>query len=127
MRFNKYLFLVMGACFFVGARAFSQDIPKEFYVASGIPDSLKGDANSVVRYKLVDFNVLGPGKTVKKIHSVVTVLNEKGNHEAEIVLPYNKKFSSVSSFEMRIYDADGKLIKKYRKGDLYEHAAEEDE
>ena len=73
------------------------------------------------------FNWQAPGKEVYKMHSVVTVLNEKGNSEAEISLPYNKKFSAVSSFEMRIYDAAGNVIKKYHKGDMYEHAANEGE
>jgi hypothetical protein len=127
MRFYKYLILIACACFLAGAKAYCQDIPKELYIASGIPDSLKQDANSVLRYSMADYNVEGPGKVVIKVHTIVTILNEKANDEAEISLPYNKKFSSVNSFEMRVYDADGKLMKKYHKSDLYDHAAESEE
>jgi len=110
------------------AKAYCQDnVPRDAYIASKIADSLKIDANSVLRYKLEEYDVQGPGKEVYKVHSVVTVLNEKGNDEAEIILPYNKKFSAVTAFEMRIYDATGNLIKKYHKSDLYEHAAHEGE
>jgi hypothetical protein len=127
MRFNKYLFLLIGVCCFVCTKAYCQDIPKELFVAAGISDSLKVDANSVIRYNMETYDVQGPGKSVYKSHSIVTVLNEKGNHEAEISLPYNKKFSTIGSFEMKIYDAEGKLIKKYHKSDLYDHAADDDE
>jgi hypothetical protein len=126
-KIKRGLFSVV-VCLISFAKVYGQDnVPPETYIASYIPDSLKTDANSVVRYNLEDYNVLGPGKEVYTAHTIVTVLNEKGNHEAEISLPYNKKFSAVTAFEMRIYDAAGKLIKKYHKSDLYEHAAEEAE
>jgi hypothetical protein len=118
-------------CFFIlnifSIKAYSQDLPKELYTAAGIPDSLKEDANSVLRYNMEDVEVKGPGKEIVKVHSVVTILNEKGDREAAVDLPYNRKFINVSSFEMMIYDASGKLIKKYHKGDLFDHADENDE
>ena len=125
----KSLFLLITACFLMVRSAYSQDneIPKELFIASSIPDSLKEDANSVLRYSLIENNVKGPGKQELKVHYLVTILNEKANGFAGIALGYNKKFSSVSSFEMKVYDADGKLLKKYHKSDMYDHAAEEDE
>jgi len=108
-------------------RAFGQsnEPAKELYIAAGIPDSLKEDANSVMRYSLHEVVVKGPGHSVEKIHTIVTILNEKANREAGIVLPYNRKFATVGSFEMIIYDATGKQLKKYHKSDMYEHAAED--
>jgi hypothetical protein len=128
--YTKYLyyllFLVLVAS---SSKAYGQDneIPSDIYKASGIPDSLKEDANSVVRYRMEDNTVKGPGKQVTKVHSIVTILNEKAYSEAFITLPYNRKFSTVSSFEMRVYDANGLLIKKYHKNDMYEHAADDHE
>ncbi|MDB5142490.1 MAG: Transglutaminase-like enzyme putative cysteine protease [Mucilaginibacter sp.] len=121
----KFLTALIVISVTIKTKAYSQDksVPKELYAAAGIPDSLKEGANSVVRYNMEDYDIQGPGISVEKVHSIVTILNEKAKDEATIILPYNKKFSTVSSFEMRIYDADGKLIKKYHKGDLYEHAA----
>jgi hypothetical protein len=123
---NGALFLAV-ATLSISTPAHAQDkaIPKDLYIAANIPDSLKGEANSVVRYSMHDVNVLGPGHSVEKIHTIVTILNEKANREAAISLPYNRKFSTVSSFEMLVYDATGKQVKKYRKGDMYEHAAED--
>lgn len=130
MRLNKKIKgLLFGLilCFAAFTKAYCQDnVPPDAYIAAKIPDSLKADANSVVRYRSTEHNVLGPGKEQLNVHIVVTVLNEKGNDEAEISLPYNKKFGAVTAFEMRIYDAQGILIKKYHKSDLYEHAAEDD-
>ena len=124
-------FIKSTACFFIllntaligMVSAQDKDVPKELYIGTNIPDSLKEDANSVVRYSMKDITVKSPGHSVEKVHTLITILNEKGNHEAGISLPYNRKFSAVSSFEMLIYDAGGKQIKKYHKGDMYEHAA----
>lgn len=129
---NKYfnrLLLTAAALFVLAAKSYSQDktIPKDLYIASTIPDSLKEDANSVVRYSMEDYNIIGPGEQLYKEHSIITVLNEKGGTEAGTVLPYNKKFNTVTSFEMRIYAADGTLIKKYHKSDMYDRAAIDNE
>jgi len=121
------LFFITAACFLVVKHANSQDkdVPKELYAASGIPDSMKENANSVLRYSMIENEVKSPGKQELKVHYIVTVLNEKANSAAGIALNYNKKFSSISLFEMKIYDADGKLLKKYHKSDMYDHAAED--
>ncbi|MCO5949925.1 DUF3857 domain-containing transglutaminase family protein [Mucilaginibacter flavidus] len=128
--YNKYFkyFLLPAAVLLLCAKTYSQDkkIDPGLYSAAGIPDSLKEDANSVLRYSMHDITVKGPGKAVEKIHTIVTILNEKANDEAVITLPYNRKFIAVSSFEMIIYDATGKQLKKYHKGDMYEHAAYDD-
>ncbi|ASU32573.1 Transglutaminase-like enzyme, putative cysteine protease [Mucilaginibacter xinganensis] len=123
----KGLGLAASVSCFTMLTAYAQDknIPKELYVAASIPDSLKEEANAVVRYSMDDVEVKGPGHSVEKFHTIVTILNEKANSEAVISLPYNRKFSTVSSFEMIIYDAAGKQLKKYHKGDMYEHAAED--
>jgi hypothetical protein len=122
---NKYkrgLFCAAAICLGLVINVYAQDkdVPKELYTAAGIPDSLKEGANSVMRYSNEVFNVKGPGKAVYKSHTIVTVLNEKANKEAEMVLPYNRKFNTIGSAEMKVYDADGKLLKRYHKGDMYD-------
>jgi hypothetical protein len=125
LKYLNLLLLTVGVCCFAATKTYSQDkdIPKELYTAAGIADSLKEDANSVMRYDKEDVEVKGPGKAVLKCHTIVTILNEKGDNEAEITLPYNRKFATVSSFEMLIYDAAGVQIKKYHKSDMYDHTA----
>jgi hypothetical protein len=120
-----YLLILPVAIFMMVNKAGAQDAPLQpgFYIASTIPDSLKDGANSVLRYYLEDIKIKGPGKATKQVHYIVTILNEKANREAQMVLPYNKKFSTVSSFEMKVYNAAGTMIKKYKKGDMYDHSA----
>ncbi|WP_165852076.1 DUF3857 domain-containing protein [Mucilaginibacter terrenus] len=101
----------------------AQQVPKDAYLAAAIPDSLKEEANSVVRYSLEEMIVKGPGKATIKQHTIVTVLNEKGNDEASIALSYNRKFNTVGSFEMKVFGPMGNLLKKYHKSDMYDHSA----
>jgi len=101
----------------------SRNIDPSLYNAAGIPDSLKTDVNSVVRYSSTDIVVKGPGKEVITKHTIVTVLNEKGDREAVMVLGYNKKYDTFSDIIMRVYNDKGVVIKKYRKGDMYDGAA----
>ncbi|WP_162996640.1 DUF3857 domain-containing transglutaminase family protein [Mucilaginibacter celer] len=129
IRYFSRLLLTTAALFVLAGQSFSQEknIPKDLYIASTIPDSLKEDANSVVRYSLKDRNITGPGRAEEHYHTIITILNEKGSDEAEIALQYNKKFISLSSFEMRVYGADGTLIKKYHKSDMYDQSAVDNE
>ena len=100
----------------------SKNIDPALYSAAGIPDSLKTDANSVVRYSSTDVVVKGPGKMIITTHKIITILNEKGDHEGTMVLPYNKKYDTFSDIIMRVYNDKGAVIKKYRKGDMYDGA-----
>jgi len=122
----KCFFFIATACFLT-VNASAQDLPKQLYLASTIPDSLKEDANSVVRYSDIIKTVKSPGRENVKYHTLVTILNEKGDGEAVLRLDYNKKFYNVSGIEMRVFDANGVQIKKYHKSDMYDGAASDDE
>lgn len=123
----RYLLISAGICLLMTGRALGQDIPKELYSAAGIPDSLKQDANSVVRYSQDEYRIKAPGKIVIKHHSLVTILNEKADRMAIVVLPYNRKFDTFSDIDIRAYDETGKLLKKYHRTDMYDGAANDDE
>lgn len=118
------VFILLGCCFC--AHAQKNGIPSDLYNSSLIPDSLKKDANSVVRYFNMEMTVKGPAKASIKYHSIQTLLNDKAENEGMLVIGYDKKFSSVSSAEMIIYDASGKIIKRYKKGDMYDRSAVDD-
>jgi len=127
---NKYikcLLLAPVALAFLAAKLYAQEshLDKQGFMAAGIPDSLKEDANSVVRFSEINVEVTGPGRETKKVHTVVTILNEKGDHEAELFLGYNKKYDNFSGIEMRIYDPLGNVIKKYHKSDMYDGASDD--
>jgi len=120
-----YRLLTIAGIVILSIKSYGQDknLPKEFYIASTIPDSLKGEANSVVRYSSDEVTVKAAGKMTLKHHAIITVLNEKGDAAAQLGLGYDKKFSSVDNVQMLVYNADGTMIKKYHKSDFYDYAA----
>jgi len=124
---KKIKYLAVIACFFIAGSALGQDLPKELYSAAGIPDSLKQEANSVIRYSADEYKIKGPGKMTIKHHSLVTILNEKGDKAAIIIFGYNRKYDTYSDIDIRAYDESGKLLKKYHKTDMYDGAAGSDE
>ncbi|WP_184550184.1 DUF3857 domain-containing protein [Mucilaginibacter sp. FT3.2] len=127
-QFTRLLLTTAAVCGLYN-QSYSQDknIPKDLYIAATIPDSLKEDANSVVRYSSDEVVVKGPGKMVSKHHSIVTILNEKGDDEAILEMGYNKKYDYYSGLEMHVYNAQGLSIKKYHKSDMYDGSASNDE
>lgn len=124
-RFLNRLLCIVAVFCIAAAKTYGQEkeIPKELYIATNIPDSLKTDANSVVRYSIEDDVIKGPGKRISKIHSLVTILNEKGDDEAVLKLYYNKKYDTYSDIVIHVYDAKGNVIKKYHKSDMYDGSA----
>ena len=119
---NKIKLTCLVLCSLLGV-ARGQSIPAELFKASTIPEGLKEHANSVVRYSENVMTVKGPSRIHIKFHSVVTILNEKGDRAALLELPYNKKYDNYSDIEMRVYNDKGDMLKKYRKNDMYDGSA----
>jgi len=113
----------VGVAFYGTSLAQDTKLSKDIYIAANIPDSLKENANSVVRYSSEELTIKGRGRITEKFHSIVTILNEKGDKDAQLVIPYDKKFSTISGIEMVVYNASGASIKKYRKSDMYDGSA----
>lgn len=111
MMMRKCFVLVL---FFVVQNLFSQNLELSVFT---IPDSLKENANAVVRnYNLtVDINSRR-GYKVNETR-VVTVLNELGLRHINAEEYYDKS-TSVKEIEAVIYDAFGKEIKKFKKKDF---------
>ncbi|RYE36212.1 MAG: DUF3857 domain-containing protein [Sphingobacteriaceae bacterium] len=120
----------LGCCFYAlffcminEASAQNTEIPKKYYQAATIPDSLKHEADAVVRYSSDEITVTAPGKATVLHHDITTILNEKGNRAATMILYYDKKFNSIRNAQMQVYNAEGKLLKKYNKSDMYDRSA----
>ncbi|MDB5009403.1 MAG: hypothetical protein JWQ06_192 [Mucilaginibacter sp.] len=120
--FNKILTCCILLCAICGS-VFSQNIPPELYKSATIPDSLKENANSVVRYSDYIMTVKGRSKINIRQHTIVTILNEKADRDAVLQLFYNRKYDNYSNIEMRVYNEKGDLIKKYHKSDMYDGSA----
>jgi hypothetical protein len=90
-----------------------------------IPDSLKENANSVVRLNQIDITISSQRNMNVKTQRIVTVLNEKGNNAVNAYESYGKN-SSVKSIEALILDGSGNEIKKIKKKDFKDQSAVND-
>jgi Domain of Unknown Function with PDB structure (DUF3857)/Transglutaminase-like superfamily len=87
------------------------------YPVASIADSLKQNAHSVVRLSEETFTVLTAGEALHKIHSVVTVLDARGQKNATVSVFYDK-YVKIIDMEAIIYDAAGKQVKKMKRADI---------
>ncbi len=129
---NKYFYFLLTWTAVLSAnvtKTFGQEKKPDLqvYSAAGIPDSLKENANAVVRLSEDIITVKAAGKAMVKHHDIVTVLNEKGDYKAKMVMVYNKKYDSYSNIEMKVYNEQGKLLKKYHKSDMYDGSTTSEE
>lgn len=90
---------------------------KSEFSAITISDSLKQNANAVVRLDQTDITILSQRSMNTKNHRVVTVFNEKGFDDIDAYEFYDKS-TSVKNIEAIIYDAFGKEIKKIKRKDF---------
>lgn len=90
---------------------------KSEYLVTAIADSLKENANAVVRFDQTDITILSQRSMNAKNHRIVTVFNEKGFDDVDAYEFYDKS-TSVKNIEAIIYDASGKEIKKIKRKDF---------
>jgi hypothetical protein len=80
------------------------------YNAASVPDSIKKNANAVIIEEINNVSIESNGKYVMSVHKAVEILNENGQDEASVILPYDK-FSKVNNLSAKLYKADGSQIK----------------
>lgn len=90
---------------------------KSEYAITKIADSLKENANAVVRLDQMDITISSQRSMNIKTQRVVTVLNEKGSSEIDAYQHYDKT-TSIKSIEAIVYDAVGNEIKKIKRKDF---------
>ncbi|MFW0739125.1 DUF3857 domain-containing protein [Flavobacterium sp. T12S277] len=95
---------------------------KSEYAVAAIADSLKENANAVVRLDQTDIIISSQRSMNIKTQRVVTVLNEKGTRAINAFENYNKR-SSVKNIEAIVYDASGNEIKKIKRKDFKDVSA----
>ncbi len=91
------------------------------YAASDIPEELTKNAHSVIRYEKVTYTVTNLNNAQTYYHAVITLLNKKSPY-SDIGVFYDKIFDKASLFNIKIYDASGKLIKKIKDKDVSDHS-----
>ena len=87
------------------------------YTTTSISDSLKENADAVVRLDQMDITIESQRSMNIKTQRVVSVLNEKGLSDIDAYQNYDKT-TSVKNIEAIVYDAFGKEIKKIKRKDF---------
>ncbi len=91
------------------------------YRVSEIPDSLKENAYSVVRFIHHDYQLRNPLSAVSKYRTAITVLDKSGLNHSYFIEAGNK-FTKLKSFKAIVMDANGKKIKTYNKSNIETNA-----
>lgn len=106
----------------ISVSSFSQKLE---YSVLLIPDSLKTNANAVIRFNQKDI-VLSSQKKMKISNKrVVTVFNEMGLNAIGAV-EYYEKASTINSMDAIVYNSFGKEIKKIKRSDFKDQSASGD-
>lgn len=87
-----------------------------------IPDSLKINANAVVRLEHTDLEIKAQDEMLIHTKRVVTVLNEKGLGAIQAVEYYSKS-RTIKSIEAIVISSSGQELKKFRKKDFRDQSA----
>jgi hypothetical protein len=117
--YQRFFSLITIAFLFTSALLSAQ---KSDYSILTISDSLKENANAVVRLNQIDITIVSQRSMNIKKKRVVTVLNEKGLDAIDAFQSYDKR-SSVEKIEATLYDSFGKEIKKIKRKDFTDQSA----
>lgn len=81
------------------------------------PDLLE-NANAVVLYDDLEFEIRNKTEVVTSRTWAITILNEKGKDAHGTFRTYYDKLSRIKDIECSLHDRNGKLLKKLRRGDI---------
>ncbi|MFL9831358.1 DUF3857 domain-containing protein [Flavobacterium sp. ST-87] len=95
---------------------------KNEYAVSLIADSLKENANAVIRLNQLDIVISSQKSMTIRTHKIITVFNENGLSAIDAFENYDKT-TSVKSVEAKIINAFGNEIKKIKKKDFKDVSA----
>src|SRR3970040_536528 len=95
---------------------------KTEYSSLLIPDSLKQNANAVVRLNQLDIVISSQRNMKINKKRVVTILNEKGQSSIDAYENYDKR-RNVVSIQATVFDAFGNEIKKIKRKDFRDQSS----
>src|SRR6218665_1925812 len=87
------------------------------YSALTIPDSLRKDADAVIREDYRKFKVKSTDTAYMEVHMIVTIFNENAS-EYQTFAEWSDKFHILDDAEVKVYNAMGKELKKYTKKEM---------
>ena len=87
------------------------------WAASRIPASMLLNANAVLRLDELRYVVRSPHEATQQVRQVITILNERAEDKAKLVVPYDK-LSKVTDIEGTLFDANGNQVKRLRRSEI---------
>jgi hypothetical protein len=87
------------------------------YSSLTIPDSLKHNANAVIRLNQINVDITSQKEMTIKSIQVTTVLNELGLRNLDLYESYDKN-RKITKIQATAYDAFGKELKTYKRKDF---------
>lgn len=111
MKKSLLLIVPVLASFFIKAQTPSLDV-------ASIPDAIKKNANVVKRYENTFFEITDIDRAYLKVHKIFTVMNENGADDLVFQRGSLGKFITLEDVDIKVYDAKGKQVAKYKKKDL---------
>lgn len=104
---------------FLGLLLIASDAKAQNWDVSLIPDSLKnGRQVSVVRLYDVSYKASSPTEGICHYHSVVTILNKRGDNMGSWMDFFQDGHETLGSFSGKLYDAKGDIIKKIKQKEI---------
>ncbi|MEO6221532.1 MAG: DUF3857 domain-containing protein, partial [Ginsengibacter sp.] len=86
--------------------------------ASTIPAALKENAHSVKREEKINFEVKDVDEAKLTVHQVFTVL-DAGGEDVLYFYEYSSAFRKLLDAEIKVYDANGKFVNKYKLKEMH--------
>lgn len=112
LRLNKSLFFIL---FLISLSA--NKMQGQSYSIWTIADTLKNNANSVIRMYQKDISIHSSNKATVNVESAVTVLNRKGALDAALLIPFDNT-TLVEKIAITIYDLAGNKLKKIPRSEI---------
>ncbi len=96
-------------------------IQAQNYAVFTIPDSLKKNADVVVRYSELSIEISSIKHARVKVKTVKTILNKAGERHAALIVRYDNMIK-VRSIKGKVYNAFGKEIRKIKQKDIEDYS-----
>jgi hypothetical protein len=87
------------------------------YVLSSVSEPVKRNAHIVTRYKNQVFEVTDIDRASLTVHDVTTVVDGEGRGALQFQ-QHSSKYVVLDDVEIKVYDAFGKQVNKYKKKDM---------
>ncbi len=112
------------ACLLILLTSAAQAQADGLYPAAAIPEAMRRNAYAVIRLHETTFTVKSAGEAVKKVHYVVTILNERGKGQAKMNVFYDK-LHRVENVQGALYDEFGRQTSRLKKPDIHDVGLED--